>query len=87
MKKKLNLFYARIIVYLYCQLSDVRFLLLEHKVQCPVCFEEFKLAEVVRKLTCNHMFHDECIVPWLERVRIDSLNYYRILNVNALFLF
>lgn len=34
--------------------------------QCSICFDEFKLAETeVRKLPCNHMFHERCIFPWL----------------------
>lgn len=34
--------------------------------QCSICFDEFKLAESeVRKLPCNHMFHERCIFPWL----------------------
>lgn len=34
--------------------------------QCAICFEDFKLAEVdIRKLPCNHMFHEKCIFPWL----------------------
>lgn len=34
--------------------------------QCSVCFDEFKLRETdVRKLPCNHLFHEKCIFPWL----------------------
>uniref|UniRef100_A0A1A9X271 RING-type E3 ubiquitin transferase n=1 Tax=Glossina brevipalpis TaxID=37001 RepID=A0A1A9X271_9MUSC len=33
--------------------------------QCSVCLEYFKLEELVRKLPCSHLFHDDCIVPWL----------------------
>lgn len=34
--------------------------------QCAVCFHEFKSNEdEVRKLPCNHMYHDKCIFPWL----------------------
>lgn len=39
--------------------------------QCAVCLTDFTLAETVRKLVCNHMFHDECISKWL-RERIDN---------------
>ncbi|XP_030597194.1 E3 ubiquitin-protein ligase RNF115 isoform X2 [Archocentrus centrarchus] len=36
------------------------------RLECPVCREEYSLAETVRKLPCLHYFHSECIVPWLE---------------------
>ncbi|XP_064588490.1 E3 ubiquitin-protein ligase RNF115 isoform X2 [Zonotrichia leucophrys gambelii] len=34
--------------------------------ECPVCKEDYTLAEHVRQLPCNHVFHSSCIVPWLE---------------------
>ena len=37
-------------------------------VQCSVCMEDFKLEEVVKELPCNHLYHPDCIVPWLEMV-------------------
>ncbi|XP_061862718.1 E3 ubiquitin-protein ligase RNF128-like [Colius striatus] len=32
---------------------------------CVVCLEPFQLKEVVRVLTCKHLFHKHCIDPWL----------------------
>jgi len=34
--------------------------------QCSVCWDDFKLEEEVRQLRCEHMFHEDCIIPWLE---------------------
>jgi len=34
-------------------------------IDCSVCKEEFNLNDIVRKIPCNHLFHEDCIVPWL----------------------
>ena len=36
------------------------------KIQCSVCWDDFKLDEDVRQLKCEHIFHQDCIIPWLE---------------------
>lgn len=36
------------------------------KLQCSVCWEDFQIDEVVRKLSCAHVYHETCIIPWLE---------------------
>ncbi|XP_068170164.1 E3 ubiquitin-protein ligase RNF128-like [Antennarius striatus] len=32
---------------------------------CAVCIESYKAGEVVTVLTCDHIFHKNCIEPWL----------------------
>lgn len=38
----------------------------DKKIQCSVCWEDFRLQEIVRKLQCSHIYHENCIVPWLD---------------------
>lgn len=39
---------------------------LDMKLQCSVCWEDFTIDENVMKLACDHMYHKDCITPWLE---------------------
>ena len=34
--------------------------------QCPISFLEFKQGDKISKLPCNHIFHEESILKWLE---------------------
>lgn len=33
---------------------------------CPICLEDFEAKEVVTVTPCKHMFHEDCIVPWIK---------------------
>ncbi|KAK1438354.1 hypothetical protein QVD17_04162 [Tagetes erecta] len=39
--------------------------LLNDSQSCAVCMEEFKVGGEAMELPCNHIFHSNCIVPWL----------------------
>ncbi|KAK5966493.1 hypothetical protein GCK32_000277 [Trichostrongylus colubriformis] len=39
----------------------------EKDTQCTTCFEDFKLGELVVELLCHHIFHTQCVVPWLQQ--------------------
>ena len=32
---------------------------------CPICYEDFELGEEADQLHCRHIFHQNCISPWL----------------------
>jgi hypothetical protein len=34
---------------------------------CTICLKGFVKGEVIRMLSCRHIFHDGCIVPWFEK--------------------
>ena len=34
--------------------------------QCSVCYTNIKFGDIVRKLNCDHIFHQECVDKWLE---------------------
>ncbi|XP_009785025.1 E3 ubiquitin-protein ligase RING1-like [Nicotiana tabacum] len=35
-------------------------------IPCPVCKDNFLLDVEVKMLPCKHMYHSDCILPWLE---------------------
>ncbi|KAE8694730.1 E3 ubiquitin-protein ligase RING1-like [Hibiscus syriacus] len=40
---------------------------LHSDLQCPVCKDKFELGSEARQMPCNHMYHSDCIIPWLEQ--------------------
>lgn len=38
--------------------------------QCTVCMEDFQVGDSARQLPCEHFFHQDCILPWLNLVSI-----------------
>jgi hypothetical protein len=34
--------------------------------RCTICWEDFTVGERVASLLCKHMYHQLCIVPWIQ---------------------
>ena len=34
---------------------------------CAVCKDEFSIGEECLSMPCNHYFHGDCLLPWLEK--------------------
>ena len=48
------------------KLPVVEYSLEEHTdTACAICIDEYELGEKLRQLPCGHIFHQDCIIPWL----------------------
>jgi len=36
-------------------------------IECSVCKDEFEESQELKKLPCSHLFHIECLIPWLKQ--------------------
>ena len=32
---------------------------------CPICLGQFQIGTQAREMPCNHIYHSDCIIPWL----------------------
>lgn len=54
------------------------------QIQCAICFDDYAQDEGdVRKLPCNHLFHEKCIFPWLKSNATCPVCRARMPNANA----
>eukprot|EP00039_Didymoeca_costata_P029942 m.27156 g.27156 ORF g.27156 m.27156 type:complete len:173 (+) comp7868_c0_seq2:93-611(+) len=35
--------------------------------QCPVCMVPLEEEDIIVALSCDHIFHPDCVVPWLQK--------------------
>lgn len=47
---------------------------------CPICSEDYKPAEEVLRLPCAHVFHGDCVLPWLEAKRTCPICRFELKN-------
>eukprot|EP01017_Pseudomicrothorax_dubius_P029864 TRINITY_DN3667_c0_g1_i2.p2 TRINITY_DN3667_c0_g1~~TRINITY_DN3667_c0_g1_i2.p2 ORF type:complete len:104 (+),score=4.46 TRINITY_DN3667_c0_g1_i2:445-756(+) len=35
--------------------------------ECSICTNVFGQGEIIRQLPCKHIFHNDCVKPWLKK--------------------
>ena len=48
---------------------------------CTICLENFKDGDNIKRLGCLHIFHKNCIIPWLKTKNFCPIDKHQI-NVN-----
>ena len=38
----------------------------ENQESCAICVEDFEKATMIRETPCKHIFHDHCLMKWIE---------------------
>ncbi|XVF00209.1 hypothetical protein REPUB_Repub03eG0265600 [Reevesia pubescens] len=51
---------------------------LSSKKQCTICLDEFFDGDEVASMPCGHVYHDDCIVKWLETSHLCPLCRYQM---------
>lgn len=61
--RRLNLYYRDRAINVYKEMEKQTE---DDAMRCAVCLEDFEPKEKVMLTPCNHMFHEDCIVPWVK---------------------
>ena len=48
---------------------------------CPVCSEDYTVGDNVTQLPCGHIYHNACVMPWLESKLTCPICRYELVNV------
>ncbi|XP_018567650.1 E3 ubiquitin-protein ligase RNF181 [Anoplophora glabripennis] len=46
--------------------------------QCPICLKDHVIGEIAKKLPCKHLYHNDCIMPWLSKTNSCPLCRYEL---------
>lgn len=52
---------------------------------CAVCKDSFKVGESAKELPCEHMFHPDCVLPWLKEHCTCPVCRYELATNNQFF--
>ena len=47
---------------------------------CPICSDDYTLAEEIVRLPCAHVFHHSCVMPWLESKKTCPICRFELKN-------
>ena len=47
---------------------------------CPICSEDFVVESEVTCLPCSHIYHEDCVVPWLDLKKTCPICRYELTN-------
>ena len=53
--------------------------------KCSICLLNYKKSDIIKEFPCNHIFHKNCILKWIEKSNICPLCKYDITDdVNSI---
>ena len=50
---------------------------------CPICLERLAVGDMATRLPCRHLYHYECLLPWLQRSNLCALCRHRLPTLDA----
>ena len=46
--------------------------------KCSICLVKYKKSDLIKELPCNHIFHKNCILKWIEKSNVCPICKYDI---------
>lgn len=50
---------------------------------CGICLQKFKLHDDTKRMPCKHLFHDLCLLPWLQKNNTCPLCRFELPTLDA----
>lgn len=42
--------------------------------RCPICFEDMDYEQIIIKMDCNHIYHQQCLKDWFTSQNLQRMN-------------